>query len=735
MKSKKHGHDKFKGKSKKPYIKKHTFTKLEHALLKIFRESPEKAFHMQELLVPMNWREDRLQELRKIVKSLITKNEVRQTRGKRFLLTKAQGKRVKGKVILNPRGFGFLAPEEGGEDYFIAPRDLRGARHGDLVVASIAKRKTTGREKAVIEEIVERADLPIVGRFLRMGTGGGWVYPDDPKMPGPVLVSQRSSMDAGDGDRVLVKLYDTKNRRELKGKISRVFGTENDPNARFKALLAQYQFPENFSEAALSEAQNSSEEITEEELAEREDLRSRLIFTIDPESAHDFDDAISLKKLRGKNFELGVHIADVSWYVRPKSALEAEAYERGTTVYTSHGIHPMLPEHLSSNLCSLQQGKDRRTVSVFMKIDEHSNIVDVRISRSLINSSNRMTYDEVQAMIEKGQEKWGNNLPQWRSDRLTVVMQYLYQLTMKMRSDRFKQGGMNLEVPEYAVVLDEENRPAKIVKRTTLESNHLVEECMLAANRAVTDYATRKEIKGPKSFIFRVHDIPNPDKLKEYGIFIESLGLKFPFGDTQNLKSRQFNDWLNSFKDHPLGEIIQSHALRTLAKAEYSTENVGHYGLGFHNYTHFTSPIRRYPDLVVHRILMDHVRGNTQYSAEKLQQLGKIATQSSQQEIAAQGMERQSMKIRQAEFFEQHIGEEFDGLIVGIIPGGLFVEVEGTGAQGFVEADELGAGYYDRDKNAYISVRGKKSWSPGKIIRVRVVAADTALGQIDMVPV
>ncbi len=664
--------------------------------------------------------------------SLIVRGVIKRVKGKRFRRIDRTNPTLSGRIsVVADRGFGFVAVGKG-DDIFVPPNKLNGARHGDLVEVEFSKTGRYGRRSASVYRIIERSDKPVIGIYRDHFGHGGMVYPDDPRLPGPIKIAVSQAMDASDRDRVEIQIIS--DRHELRGKITRVFGSQYDPNSRFKSLIAENKFHEVFPDAVLEEVEKLSEELTHAELADRLDLRDRIIFTIDPDDAKDFDDALSLKKIKG-GYELGVHIADVSWYVRPGSEVDEEARSRGTSVYTSHGTLPMLPERLSSDLCSLREGVPRRTFSVFLEMDNYGKVKDYTLTRSVILSAKRFTYGQAQAVIDKNQDKLdAGKLPAWRNDRMTTVLVHLAALTRNMRALRLKQGGLELDVPEYEVELDERGSVTGIHKRVVIESNHLVEECMLAANRAVTEFAVRKRGSSPKVFVYRVHDKPDPDAIEEFAMFVQGMGIDWPFGwAMDSLPSAELNKWLLELRDHPLGGIVRRHALRAMAKALYDTENIGHYGLGFANYTHFTSPIRRYPDLVVHRILLDSLNNTAKYGRDQIEFVKRAALSSSERERAAQVMERESLKIRQAEYFRDQVGKEFDGMITSAIPKGVFVEVADTGTEGLINADDLGDVFFDRRITGFVDAYTHNVWSPGLKIRVRVTHADEQTGHIDLV--
>ncbi|MBD3166039.1 ribonuclease R [bacterium] len=715
------------------------YDKAETAVLETLQERPGSAMRVKEVVDSVDSAAGDERTLRKAVDSLLRKGALDRVKGKKVRLSHDNPLPVRGTFSMSNRGAGFIRPEGGGEDLFVAPRDVYGARPGDRVEAVVIEGAYGSRdlERARVVRVLERENAPVVGRFIQHPGRGGVVIPDNPKLPGPVQVPEAERNSARDEDRVQVEIdHYGRYGKGIRGRVQQVFGRADDPRARFKALIVEYKFRENFAGDALDEAEQASGELPDGELRKRWDLRDDLIVTIDPASAKDFDDAISLGRLKGGDYELGVHIADVSWYVRRGGALDREARQRGTSVYTAHGTLPMLPERLSSDLCSLREGEDKRAFSVFMTLSPSGEVKGWKLGRSVIRSKKRFTYEEAQHRIEDARHKWGEDLPKWRRNSMNVFLVHLDRLTKNMRALRFQKGGIDLEVPEYEVEIDENDEAVGIHEREVMESNHLVEECMLAANRSVTEYARRARGSGVKAFVFRVHDRPDPERLQELEAFAQAMELPWPFGkDLEHIDAKQINEWLHSLEGHPLADITRIHTLRSMAKAAYDVENIGHYGLGFNNYTHFTSPIRRYPDLMVHRILLAHLEHRETHSSDTTKELQRSCQLSSERERAAQEMERASLKARQAEYFSRHIGDVFDGMVTGVIPKGVFVEIKDTGAQGLIEEGDMGAVFFNRKVNGFVSIDGDEIFRPGKRLRVRVIRADMHTGHLDLAPV
>lgn len=731
--NKKHRGSKRTGKNGKSRLASADLKPVEGFILSVFQSHPTTTFTTADLQTFPELENENRRSIKRAISSLIRKSHVRRFQGKWFQLVDLDTRAIFGKISIAPEGFGFIQDQCTGCEYFVAPGHLRGSSHGDSVLAEVKKASEYGRTAARVIQVVKKESSPVTGRFVDLGRKGGLVYPDDNRLPAPVRIAQAATLNAREGDQVLVSLsHSGKNGKNPKGFIEHVFGPSGDNKARFKALLTQLKFNSEFTREALEEAEALDTSQIDLEAEKRIDLRNDLIFTIDPDQAKDFDDAISLKKRR-YGYELGVHIADVSWYVRPGSALDAEALERNTTVYSSHGTSPMLPERLSSDICSLREGVDRRTVSVFMQISTTGQVLDSSIRRSVINSRHRFTYGQVQDRIDGLKGKWNGSLPVWRKNELNAVIYHLYKLTLRLRQLRYDAGGINLDVPDYEAELDEYGEVFSIQPREDMEAHHLVEECMLLANRSVTEFFNKCEDAESKNFVYRVHDRPNPERLNELGAFLETMGVEWPFYDSSTITSKRLNDWLIAMSNHPASRIIRLASLRAMAKAEYSTGNIGHFGLGFSHYTHFTSPIRRYPDIAVHRLLMDRLEQNEDFSSVAVANLRQICSKTSERERAAQEIERKSLAIRRAEYYSDRLGENVKGIVFRANSRGLIVLLEDTGTRGVIRSSDLGWTYYDQDQRIYYDQDDMPCYQPGSEIEVQIIGCDPGTGAIEMI--
>lgn len=636
--------------------------------------------------------------------------------------------RLTGVLGMTRRGFGFVRLEGSNEEVFIAERNLGTALHGDTVeVALFARpvnRKRREDEKNLEGEIVgilERSNTTVVGT-LQESKRFSFVVPDNEKITRDIYISKDDLGGASNGDKVVVEMREWKSpAQNPEGKIIEVLGESGDARVEVLSVARSFNLPLQFPGDVLQAANDLSGRISDEEIAKRLDLRSTLCVTIDPEDAKDFDDAISFVPLGNGKFTLGVHIADVSHYVGEDDSLDREAYERGTSVYLVNEVVPMLPERLSNDLCSLRPDVDRLTYSVMMTVTESGKVENYSIEKSVIHSARRFTYEEVQKILEEGKgEHAGMLLP-------------LHKFTQTLTKQRKKKGSIDFDTGEAKFRFDEHGFPSAIIKKVRLDAHRLVEECMLLANKMVAEHIgkVRKEEQA-RPFVYRVHDLPSPDRLTDLANFVKQFG--FSLDVKQGISSLRLQKLLDSVKGSEVENVINEVALRSMAKAVYSEKNIGHFGLAFKYYTHFTSPIRRYPDLVVHRLLKEYADGMPYERRDQLQHaLPDICKQASERERVATEAERESVKVMQVEYMKRHVGDTFEGVITGVTNFGMFVEITDLLVEGLIRMRDMADDYYLFDEKRY-QLKGRsrgKVYRLGDNVRVEVVSVDPETREID----
>jgi ribonuclease R len=636
----------------------------------------------------------------------------------------AQPHVLAGTLSMTKRGFGFVKVEGKDMEIFIGSQFLHTALHGDLVVVSLFARrrgKSEERLEGEITEILQRRATIMTGEVAASRTSW-FVVPDDERIGRDVYVRRDEGGGARPGDKVVVRLHEwTDEHLNPEGEIVEVLGRAGDPRVEVLAVAHSFGLPMTFPLEAEQEATSLPEVITDADLRGRLDYRKVPCVTIDPDDAMDFDDAVSAEQLPRGGLRLGVHIADVSHYVPEGSALDLEARARGTSVYLVNEVVPMLPERLSNDLCSLKPDVDRLTYSVVMDVNADGTVERYVIGRSVIHSARRFTYDEVQSVLqrEKGDHA-GTLLP-------------LLTLSRILMKRRRKEGSLDFDSEETKFAFDAEGMPIRVIKKKRLDAHRLIEECMLLANRTVARHVSRgKSERDMLPFLFRVHDVPDPAKLRELATFVRQFG--YSLEARNGVSSRELQKLLDKVEGSDVENVINEVALRSMAKAVYSTKNIGHYGLAFRHYTHFTSPIRRYPDLVVHRLLESFRTGLSSSRLEEIRRiLPEIARQSSERERVAAEAERASVRVMQVEFMKRHLGDEFLGVISGVTNFGLFVEINDLLIQGLVPIGELSDDYYLLDEGRY-ALRGRsrgRVFRLGDRVRIRVVAVHPGERQID----
>lgn len=630
-----------------------------------------------------------------------------------------------GVFIGNPRGFGFVETGEDEEDIFIPADSVNTALHQDKVQVLLKKEQKSGkRREGVILKILERGTAEVVGTFQREGDYG-FVVCDNQKLSRDIYISARNSHGVRDGEKVVAQIIDYgTERRKPEGKITEVLGNIHAPGTDILAIVKSLNIPSEFPVRVMNQAMRVPDHVLDADWDGREDLTGLMIVTIDGEDAKDLDDAVSLTK-EGNIYHLGVHIADVSNYVQGGSAIDKEALKRGTSVYLADRVIPMLPERLSNGICSLNQGVDRLALSCLMDIDGQGNIVAHKITESVIRVDRRMSYEQVRSILEDGETETS------RECREFVPMFFLMrELSQLLRSRRHHRGSIDFEFPESKIILNGAGRAIDVRPYEANCATEIIEDFMLMANETVA----REYCKGEYPFVYRTHENPDPEKVEELLTLLHHQGIQVR-KSREEITPKEIQEILESIQGLPNETMISRLTLRTMKQAKYTTECSGHFGLAARYYCHFTSPIRRYPDLQIHRIIRDNLRGRLQREGKTehyREILEEVARQSSVCERRAQEAERESDKLKKAEYMSYHLGEEFDGIISGVTGYGLYVELSNT-VEGLVHVTSLRDDYYEFDQEAY-ELRGqltKKNYHLGQKVRVRVADADAMKRTVD----
>lgn len=626
---------------------------------------------------------------------------------------------VRGTLELTRSGMGYVLVDQLDSDIMIRPGDLHTALHGDLVKVAIKERKANGRMQGVIKEVIKRKRSEFIGQ-LQMGNGFAFFVAETDKPMPDIFIPKQLMQGAKHEDRVVVKVVkwaEGDDKRPM-GEVMTILKEEDSNDAAAKEILLEAGFPLSFSDEAIEESARMPEQISQEEIARRRDCRSILTFTIDPVDAKDFDDAISIQKLPNGFVEIGVHIADVSHYVSPGTVLDAEAYARATSVYLPDRVNPMLPEHISNVLCSLRPKEEKLTFSAIFIITPQGQIKEKWLGRTVIYSDHRFTYEEVQAIIEEQAGLYAEEVLQ------------LNQLARTFRAARFQQGAINFSSQEVRFKLNEKGDPVGIMVKESKESHQLIEEFMLLANRTVAGFIAEQRIDNkPIPFPYRIHDDPDEEKLIPFVDFARKFGHAFDRSTPQAIAA-SFNQLLKDVKGRPEQHVLEQLGIRTMAKARYTAENVGHYGLGFENYCHFTSPIRRYPDIQAHRILWDVLQKQV-VPDKKLEEKCK---HTSERERAAMEAERAANKYKQVQYMKNYVGEEFEGIISGVAHFGFWVETIEHKCEGLVSVISLSD--YDDFRHVetdycLLGMRSGRKFRMGDKVWIKVIAANLTKRQLD----
>lgn len=698
--------------------KKKSASSLQHKILEIFKSHPGQLLNYKQIARQLGIKQtSKKKMIARLLYEMSQEDKIVEERPGKYKAhpSMAALNTLIGKIDMTSNGSAYAVVEGLEDDLHITEQNLGNALHGDIVELQLLKVKRNGKAIAKVSKVLERQRMEFVG-IVEKSLKYAFLVPDSRKMPVDIFIPLEKLKGAQTGDKAIARIKDWPEDADSPfGEIIKVLGKPGENETEMHSIMVEYALPYEFPQHVVKEAEQLDVEIKDTEIKKRKDYRGITTFTIDPSDAKDFDDALSIQHLKNGNTEVGVHIADVSHYLQEGSILDQEAYERATSVYLVDRVVPMLPEVLSNMACSLRPKEDKYCFSAIFELDSNAKVVGRWFGRTVIHSDHRFTYDEAQLLIEGGEGSFKDEVNE------------LDKLAKKLREDRFKKGSIDFHALEVKFKLDEKGEPLGVFLKQQKDANRLIEEFMLLANKEVATFI-HEEQKG-KPFVYRIHDKPDGEKLQTFAEFIKKFGYRIDASSPKGI-SKSLNQLMEAVEGKAEENLISQLAIRTMAKAVYSSDNIGHYGLGFSHYTHFTSPIRRYPDVMVHRLLDSYLKKEKAASQETIEERCK---HSSEREKLATDAERASIKFMQVKFMQDKVGEIFGGVVSGVSEWGLFVELEGNKCEGLIRIKSLTDDYFhfNPDQFALIGRRTGKIYRIGDELTVRIQRADLSKKQLD----